>query len=250
MERGASSPGRAPVAWIVGVGPARGLGAALGRRFARGGLTVFVTGRTPERLADIVRPIEAAGGRAVAAPGDITDPAFVARTLEEIQRVGRLDVAIFNAGGNRWKPTLEMDDAFFEETFRLCCMAGFVFGRETARVMLAHGGGTLLFTGASASLRGRPQFTAFAAAKAGLRMVSQSMAREFGPLGLHVVHVIIDGLIDGDRAREVASDAVASKGPDGLLDADAIAEAYVQLHAQPRSTWTQEMDLRPFSEPF
>jgi len=117
-------------------------------------------------------------------------------------------------------------------------------------LMLAHGRGSLLFTGASASLRGRPEFTAFAAAKAGLRMVSQSMARELGPLGLHVAHVIVDGLIDGDRARAVAGSAVASKGPDGTLKPEAIAEAFWQLHVQHRSAWTQELDLRPFSESY
>lgn len=238
------------IAWVVGVGPTRGLGAALARRFARGGLAVVVSGRTPERLAAVVGEIEAAGGRALAAPGDVTDASFVARTLAEIAARGRLCAAIFNAGGNRWKPTLEMDDAFFEEVWRLCCLAGFTFGRETARAMLERGGGTLLFTGASASLRGRAEFTAFAAAKAGLRMVSQSMARELGPRGLHVGHVIIDGLIDGDRARDVMSEAAAAKGADEMLDPDAIAETFWQLHAQPRCAWTQELDLRPYREAF
>lgn len=250
VEEDMTSPVRSSVAWIAGVGPTQGLGAALGRRFGRTGRIVFLTGRTPDRLAEVAAQIEAAGGRAATAPGDLTDSAFIARTVETIRRVGRLDVAVFNAGGNRWKPTLEMEDAFFEDVWRACCWSGFLFGRETARAMLMQGGGTLLFTGASASLRGRPQFTAFAAAKAGLRMVSQSMARELGPLGLHVAHVLIDGLIDGDRAREVASDVVTSKGSDGLLDPDAIAEVYAQIHAQPRSTWTLEMDLRPFIEPF
>jgi NAD(P)-dependent dehydrogenase (short-subunit alcohol dehydrogenase family) len=239
-----------PVAWIVGVGPTRGLGAALARRFASGGMHVVITGRTKERLDVIAQEVNASGGRATVAPGDITESSFIQKTLDEIGLWGKLDVAIFNAGGNQWKPTLEMTDEFFESVWRLCCMSGFVFGRETARVMLERGRGTLLFTGASASLRGRAQFTAFAAAKAGLRMVSQSMAREFGPLGIHVAHVIVDGLIDGDRAREVASDGVQSKGADGLLKPEAIAEAYWQLHAQHRSAWTQELDLRPFSESF
>ena len=239
-----------PVAWIVGVGPTRGLGAALARRFASEGRSVVITGRTKERLDIIAQEVNASGGHAKVAAGDITQSSFIEKTLAEIGTWGKLDVAIFNAGGNQWKPTLEMTDGFFEDVFRLCCMSGFVFGRETARVMLEHGRGTLLFTGASASLRGRAQFTAFAAAKAGLRMVSQSMAREFGPHGLHVAHVIVDGLIDGDRAREVAGDAVQSKEADGLLKPEAIAEAYWQLHVQHRSAWTQELDLRPFSESF
>lgn len=250
MSERAPEPGKAPVAWIVGVGPSRGLGAALARRFANGGMNVFISGRTQERLDLIVREIHASGGQAIAVAGDVTEAAFIKETLERIAAAGRLDAAIFNAGGNRWKPTLDMENGFFEEVWRLCCMAGFMFGRETARVMLEGGRGSLLFTGASASLRGRPQFTAFASAKAGLRMVSQSMAREFGPLGLHVAHVIVDGLIDGDRAHEVAEEAVKSKGSDGMLRPEAIAEAYWQLHTQHRSAWTQELDLRPFSEPF
>lgn len=241
---------RPSVAWIAGVGPARGLGAALSRRFAQSGMTVMVSGRTAQRISALVDEIRGAGGSAIAAVGDITEPEFVSSTLARIEALGTLDAAIFNAGGNRWRPTLEMDNEFFEELWRLCCLAGFQFAREAARVMLPRGRGTLLFTGATASLRGRPQFTAFAAAKAGLRMVSQSMAREFGPLGLHVAHLIIDGLIDGERAREVAAEQAAAKGPDGLLSPEAIAEVYWQVHSQPRSAWTQELDLRPFSEPF
>lgn len=250
MSRETSSAEAQPVAWIAGVGPDRGLGAALARRFADGGMIAVVSGRTPARLDAIVEGIRASGGQAVASPGDLTQPAFIRETLARIGALGRLEAAVFNAGGNRWKPTLDMEDDFFEEVWRLCCFSGFVFGRETARIMLDRGRGSLLFTGASASLRGRSQFTAFAAAKAGLRMVSQSMARELGPLGLHVAHVIVDGLIDGDRAREVAGGAMESKGPDGTLKPEAIAEAFWQLHLQHRSAWTQELDLRPFSESF
>ncbi len=250
MASSAVESSNTKIAWVVGVGPSRGLGAALARRFAASGMTVFVSGRTQSRLDLVVKEIEASGGAAVAAAGDVTQPVFIKTTLEKIASVGTLRAAIFNAGGNQWKPTLEMEDSFFEDVWRLCCLSGFTFGRETARVMLDHGEGSLLFTGASASLRGRPQFTAFAAAKAGLRMVSQSMAREFAPLGLHVAHVLIDGLIDGDRARDVAGNIVALKGPDGMLNPDAIAEAYWQLHCQHRSAWTQELDLRPFSENF
>lgn len=238
------------IAWIVGVGPPSGLGAALCRRFAHEGLEVVASGRTPSRLEAVVEQIEAEGGAAHVAAGDVTDPAFIERTIAEIDSRGRLGVAIFNAGGNRWMPTLQMDDGFFEDVWRVCCKAGFMFGRRSAAAMLDSGGGTLLYTGASASLRGRAQFTAFAAAKAGLRMVSQSMARELGPRGLHVAHVIIDGLIDGERAREVASERVESKAADGLLRPEAIAQAYWQLHQQHRSAWTHELDLRPFSEPF
>jgi len=129
-----------PVVWIAGVGPERGLGAALGRRFAAGGMTVFVTGRSPERLDAVVRDIRASGGRAIASPGDLTQPAFIQEALAHICAAGRLEAAVFNAGGNRWMPTLDMENGFFEDIWRLCCFAGFVFGRETARVMLQMSG--------------------------------------------------------------------------------------------------------------
>ena len=145
---------------------------------------------------------------------------------------------------------VQVVDAQLQNALAVGAFGGFLVAQQAALRMLPRGRGTLLFTGASASLRGRPQFTAFAAAKAGLRMVSQSMAREFGPLGLHVAHLIIDGLIDGERAREVAAEQTAAKGPDGLLSPEAIAEVYWQVHSQPRSAWTQELDLRPFTEPF
>jgi NAD(P)-dependent dehydrogenase (short-subunit alcohol dehydrogenase family) len=147
------------------------------------------------------------------------------------------------------RPLLEMDDAFFEEVWRLCCFGGFLTGREAARRMLPQGG-TLLFTGATASLRARPPFTAFASAKAALRAVAHGMAREFGPQGLHVGHVIIDGMIDGDQLNQRFPELKARMGDDGMLGVDAIADAYWALHVQPRSAWTLELDLRPYKESF
>lgn len=242
-----SSPG---FAWVVGVGASAGLGAAIARRFAAGGLTAVVTGRTKAQLDKVVAEIEAAGGRAIAAPGDVTQEADLIAIRDRIEAQGPLEAAIFNAGNNRWKPTLEMETEFFEEIWRVGCLGGFIFGREAARPMVARGRGSLLFTGASASLRGKPQFTAFAAAKAALRSVSQSMAREFGPKGVHVAHVVVDGAIDGDRINTRLPELAKQKGPDGLLKIDAVAEAFWFLHSQQRSAWTQELDLRPFSENF
>ena len=243
----ASSPG---FAWVVGVGASAGLGAAIARRFAAGGLTVVVTGRTKAQLDTVVAEIEAAGGRGIAAPGDVTQETDLIAIRDRIEAQGPLEAAIFNAGNNRWKPTLEMETAFFEEIWRVGCLGGFIFGREAAKPMVARGRGSLLFTGASASLRGKPQFTAFAAAKAALRSTAQSMAREFGPRGVHVAHVVVDGAIDGDRINTRLPELAKQKGPDGLLKIDAIADSFWFLHSQQRSAWTQELDLRPFSESF
>ena len=243
----ASSPG---FAWVVGVGASAGLGAAIARRFAAGGLTAVVTGRTRAQLDTVVAEIDASGGRAVAAPGDVTQEADLIAIRDRIEAQGPLEAAIFNAGNNRWKPTLEMETEFFEEIWRVGCLGGFIFGREAAKPMVARGRGTLLFTGASASLRGKPQFTAFAAAKAGLRSTAQSMAREFGPKGVHVAHVVVDGAIDGDRINTRLPELAKQKGPDGLLKIDAIADSFWFLHSQQRSAWTQELDLRPYKETF
>ena len=245
----AASPSQG-FAWVVGVGASAGLGAAIARRFAAGGLSVVVTGRTQAQLDTVAAEIEAAGGKAIAAPGDVTKEADLIAIRDRIEAQAPLEAAIFNAGNNRWKPTLEMETSFFEEMWRVGCLGGFIFGREAARPMVARGRGSLLFTGASGSLRGKPHFTAFGSAKAGLRSVSQSMAREFGPKGVHVAHVVVDGAIDGDRINTRLPELAKQKGPDGLLKIDAIAEVFWFLHTQQRSAWTQELDLRPFSESF
>jgi len=235
---------------VLGVGASAGLGAAIARRFAREGLHVFPAGRTAKRLEGVAAEIEGVGGRATPVVTDATRPEDVARLFDAASADGAPPlVAVYNAGNNRFKPLLEMDDAFFEDVWRLCCFGGFVFGREAARRMLP-GGGTLLFTGATASIRARPPFTAFASAKAALRAVAHGMAREFGPSGLHVGHVIIDGMIDGDQLNQRFPDLRSQKGDDGMLGVDAIADAYWALHTQHRSAWTLELDLRPFKETF
>ena len=148
------------------------------------------------------------------------------------------------------QPVVEIDAEMFEKVWRLTCFGGFLLGREAARRMGPRGRGTILFTGATASLRGGANFSAFASAKAGLRALAQSLAREMGPKGVHVAHVVIDGLIDTAAVRARYGERVDALGPDGAMAPDAIAEAYWQLHAQPRSAWTLEFDLRPWSEKF
>jgi NAD(P)-dependent dehydrogenase (short-subunit alcohol dehydrogenase family) len=235
------------VAWVAGVGASAGLGAAVARRFAREGYAVALTGRTAERVQKVAREIVGGGGAASALPGDVGREADVLAIADEVTGLGPLEVAVFNAATAVRAPSLEISAADFGSTLRTSTLGGFLFGREAVRRLLPHGRGTLLFTGATASLRGRPPFAAFAASKAALRSISQTLAREFGPRGIHVAHLIIDGGIDGERLRSRAS---APPDREGLLALDDIAEVYWHLHAQPRSAWTQEIDLRPFKEPF
>ncbi len=235
---------------VLGVGASQGLGGALCRRFAREGLHVVLAGRTPATLEELAAGIRASGGQATSVVADATQPGDVVKLFDAAEAAGGAPaLVVYNAGNNRMRPLLEMDDAFFEEVWRLCCFGGFLTGREAARRMLPQGG-TLIFTGATASLRARPPFTAFASAKAALRAVAHGMAREFGPKGLHVGHVIIDGAIDGDQLNRRFPELKARMGEDGMLGVDAIADAYWALHVQQRSAWTLELDVRPHRETF
>jgi NAD(P)-dependent dehydrogenase (short-subunit alcohol dehydrogenase family) len=241
----------ARAAIVVGVGARAGLGAALCRRFAREGLHVFPSGRTAQKLEAVAQEICDAGGAATPIVADATLSADVVRLFDAAaERTGVPDLVVYNAGNNRFRPLLEMDDAFFEDLRRLCCFGGFLVGREAARRMVPAGAGTLIFTGATASVRARPPFTAFASAKAALRALAHGMAREFGPHGLHVGHVVVDGGIDGDQINERFPWYKERKGEDGMLNIDAMAEAYWTLHRQQRTAWTLELDLRPYKEPF
>jgi len=249
-EPPANSDTPAGVAWIAGVGADAGLGAAVARRFAKAGLVVALTGRNAERLRTVAAQIAAAGGRAHALAGDVSSADDIERLAAEVQALGPLRAAIFNAGNAVRGTALEVTAEQFESTWRGSTYAGFLFARSVLPSLLAGGGGTLLFTGATASLRGGAAFVAFASAKAGLRSVAQSVAREYGRRGVHVAHVVIDGGIDGERLRTNAPQRAAQAGTDGLLHPDAIAETYWQLHQQHRSAWTQELDLRPYKETF
>jgi NAD(P)-dependent dehydrogenase (short-subunit alcohol dehydrogenase family) len=241
----------AGTAIVIGVGAEAGLGAALGRRFAREGLHVLLGARRAERIEALAASIRAQGGAASAVAMDTTAPADVARIFDAAERAGGApELVAYNAGNAHLSPLLDTSDADFEAVWRLACFGGFLAGREAARRMLPRGSGTLLFTGATASLRARPPFTAFASAKAALRAVAHGMARELGPKGLHVAHVAIDGAIDGDQLNQRVPQLKERLGPDGMLAPDAIANAYWQLHAQPRSAWTLELDLRPYKESF
>ncbi len=235
------------VCCVVGAGDATG--SAIARRFAREGYTVCVARRTTAALQPLVEQIAADGGRAVAFGLDARREDQVTGFFERVEaEVGPVGVVVFNVGGNVRFPILETTAQKYFKVWEMCAMAGFLVGREAARVMLPRGRGTLLFTGATASLRGAAGFAAFAGGKAALRALAQSMARELGPKGLHVAHVVIDGLIDTAFARENFAQRVAAAGPDGILDPDHIAEAYWWLHRQPRDAWTFELDLRPAVE--
>ncbi len=244
-------PGSQGSALIIGVGPRAGVGGALCRRFGAGGYHVVPVGRTEKSVAEAAHEVIAAGGSATPAVADATSEREMIALFDRVEAEGPpLEVVAYNAGNNRWGSFLEMEADFFESAWRVGCFGGFLAGREAARRMVPRNRGTILFTGATASLRGRPPFAAFASAKAGLRIVAQSMAREFGPQGIHVAHLVIDGAIDGDKINLNLPEYAKSKGEDGMLDVDAIAETFWSLHVQPRSAWTHELDLRPFKETF
>jgi NAD(P)-dependent dehydrogenase (short-subunit alcohol dehydrogenase family) len=239
----------ARTAIVVGVGSRAGLGAALAKRFARGGLKVVIVGRSAERLKAIAAEI--GGRRRNVQPfiGDATKEADLSALFKSV-KASALDLVVYNVGNNAMVPSLDVSKALFERMWRQNALGGFLVGREAIRTMLPQGKGTLIYTGATASIRARPPFVAFASAKAALRAVAQGFAREFGPQGVHVAHVVIDGVIRGEYAQSKFPKFVAAKGEDGLLELDDIAESYWALHKQPKSAWTHELDLRPFKEPF
>lgn len=238
-------------ALVFGVGASRGVGGAVCRRLAREGLHVVAGGRTEEKLSAVVDEIERSGGHASRVVADATTSEGVGAAFDAAERAGGVpELVVYNVGNNRAAPLVEMSDAFFEDLWRLGCFGGFLTGREAAKRMLPSGGGSLIFTGATASLRARPPFTAFASAKAALRAVAFGMAREFGPQGLHVAHVVIDGVVDGEQVNRRMPQLKERLGEQGMLQPDDIAEAYWMLHRQPRSAWTLELDLRPDRESF
>ncbi|QSQ21046.1 SDR family NAD(P)-dependent oxidoreductase [Pyxidicoccus parkwayensis] len=232
------------VAAIVGAGP--GLGTALAWRFARESYTVGVFARSGETLRQVQRDVQDAGGHAGAYPMDATDEAAVRASFARLRAEhGAPDVCVYNAGIFKMAGFLETSPEDFEAAWRINCLGAMLCAREVLPAMLEEQRGTLLFTGATASLRGGPRSAAFASGKFGLRALAQSLAREFGPRGIHVAHVVIDGIIDTRRAQ-----ARGGPRPPHQLAPDAIAETYWQLHRQDPSAWTQELDLRPSPEKF
>ncbi|MBC9883161.1 SDR family NAD(P)-dependent oxidoreductase [Bradyrhizobium sp. INPA01-394B] len=238
------------VALLVAAGDA--IGAGVARRFAEGGYKVVIARRDASKSQALVDELSAAGRNIRAFSTDARDEATVQALFEQVEReVGPVEVCLFNGGANIGRPLLETTQKIFFRAWEFACYAGFLTGREAARYMTARGRGTILFTGATASLRGGKNFAAFAAAKFGLRAVAQSMARELGPKNIHVAHLIIDGPIDSAeihrRMKESGVDP-STLPPDTMIKTSSIAEAYWYLHSQPRDAWTHELDLRPSAE--
>ena len=242
---------RHATAAIVGAGDF--IGSAIAKRFAAEGFTVFAGRRNGEKLAPLVSEIEATGGRVFARSLDARQEADIAAFLQEADREAPLEVCIFNIGANVNFPLLETTERVFRKVWEMACYAGFLTGREAARLMLPHGRGALFFTGATASLRGGVGYAAFAAAKFGLRAVAQSAARELGPKHIHVAHLVIDSGVDTAWVRErikerEGEEALRNLDAGRLMRPEAVAETYWQLYQQPRDAWTFELEIRPFGE--
>lgn len=236
---------------VAGVGPHKGLGAVLCHRAAGEGLHVFVAGRTLDKLEAVAEAIRAEGGAATAIVCDVTDEAQVIDLWNCAEATGPVALAIYNAGNNTPGKISGMTADYFERSWRVCTYGAFLFAREASDHMAPRGEGTLLFTGASSSMRGREGFAAFSAAKGGLRNFAQSAAKEFGPLGLHVGHVVIDGGIAGEKLHTMVPQYAAQRAQEGrLIDLGGIADIYIQLHRQKRSAWSFEVDIRTHAEPW
>lgn len=244
-------PARNATCAVIGAGDF--IGSAIARKFAAEGYTVFAGRRTAEKLEPLKREIEAAGGTCVARALDARMEEEITAFLQEADAHAPLEVVIANPGANVNFPILETTERVFFKVWEMACKAGFLTGREAARIMLKHGKGSIFFTGATASLRGGSGYAAFASAKAGLRAVAQAMARELGPQNIHVAHLVIDAGVDTAFVRERiaqarGADVAANLPPDVLMEPDSIANAYWALHQQSRDAWTFEMDLRPYGE--
>ncbi|MBL0000511.1 MAG: SDR family oxidoreductase [Sphingomonadales bacterium] len=238
-----------PAAVIIGAGDATG--GAIARAFAAEGLTACVNrrSRNAEQLERLAQSIRDNGHKARAFPGDARDEAEMVAVFDRVEaEVGPIEVAVFNIGANVQFPIVETTTRVYTKVWEMACLGGFLMGREAARHMIPRGRGTILFTGATASIRGGSGYAAFSGAKAALRMLAQSMARELGPKGIHVAHTVIDGGIDTEfiKGRHPAFDE--AKAAELILSPEAIAANYVMLHKQPRSAWTHELDLRPWGE--
>lgn len=234
---------------VMGAGDATG--GAIAKRFAREGYVACVARRHADKLTSLVTDIEAGGGTAYAFGCDARVEEQVIDLFARIeQEVGPLEVVVFNIGANVQFSITETSERVYRKVWEMAALAGFLTGREAAKAMLPRGRGTIIFTGATASLRGRANFSAFASAKFALRAVAQSMARELGPQGIHVAHPIIDGAIDTAFIRDNFPELYQRKTQDGILNPTHIADTYWQIHCQPRDCWVHELDLRPWTETF
>lgn len=225
------------------------MGGAIARRFAREGYVAVGVRRQQDKLTTLVETIEADGGKAFGFGCDARKEEEVIALFDRIEsEIGPIEVCVFNIGANVRFSISDTSARVYFKVWEMACFAGFLTGREAARRMEPRGRGTILFTGATASVRGREGFSAFSGAKHALRALAQSMARELGPKGIHVAHTLIDGPIDTQWIAENFPESYARKAHDGILDPDHIADNYWHLHAQPRDSWTHELDLRPWSE--
>lgn len=237
------------VALVVGAGDATG--GAVARRFARGGYTVCATRRHADKLQPLLEAIRAEGGTAHGFGSDARKEEEVVALVEQIEStIGPIEVFVFNIGANERHSILDETARSYFKIWEMACFAGFLNGREVARRMVPRGKGTIIFTGATASMRGSANFAAFAGAKHALRALAQSMARELGPRGIHVAHLVVDAAIDTAFIRDNFPERYAQKDQAGIVDPEHIAETYWMLHQQPRDAWTHELDLRPWMEKF
>jgi NAD(P)-dependent dehydrogenase (short-subunit alcohol dehydrogenase family) len=242
---------RNATAAVIGAGDF--IGAAIAKKFAAEGFTIFAGRRNADKLAPLVAAIESEGGAIVARGLDARKEDDITAFLCAADAHAPLEVCVFNVGGNVNFPLLDTTERVFRKVWELSCYAGFLTGREAARLMLPRGKGCIFFTGATASLRGGKGYAAFASAKHGLRAVAQTMARELGPQNIHVAHLIIDAGVDTAFVRERikqsrGAEALEALPPDVLMNPSSVAEAYWQLYRQPRDAWTFELDLRPYGE--
>ncbi len=243
----AESQGQGKVALVIGAGDATG--GAIAARFAREGYIACLTRRSADKLQPTVDAIRASGGQAFGYSSDARKEEDVIALIEQVEREhGPIEVMVFNIGANVPCSILEETARKYFKIWEMACFGGFLNGREVAKRMVTRGRGTILFTGATAGLRGAANFAAFAGAKHALRALAQSMARELGPKNIHVAHVVVDGAIDTEFIRTSFPERYALKDQDGILKPEHIADNYWHLHAQPRDAWTFELDLRPYME--
>src|SRR5690625_3669044 len=234
---------------VIGAGDATG--GAIAKRFAREGYIACVTRRNAEKLTPLLNDIKAEGGQAHGFGSDARNEEEMITLVQSIERdIAPIEVAVFNIGANVRFPITETTSRVYYKVWEMACFAGFLMGREVSKVMLPRQRGTIIFTGATASLRGGSGFAAFAGAKNALRALAQSIARELWPEGIHVAYPVIDGAIDTAFIQDNFPERYALKDQEGILDPDSIAEAYWQIHQQPKNAWTHEMDLRPWIEPW